>query len=160
MKKLLLISALLIAPVAEGQSCLERGDAPIPFVTKERRIPSYVKRWRQLIAHSPYNTRAHYYYRIPKRRMRVPALTTWGNFGWDKSLSTYRDDVDKAYARLFALGGYVENLGNAEELTEDIRQHYEYAREVRCLNRSAKRRRQELWRSFFESVNISKVRGE
>lgn len=154
MIKAILGAALLLATSAHADNCQRFWDfskevKPIPFATEERRVPSYVKTWRQLVAHSPRSIRKHYYY----RSKRIEPRAMWGNFGWEKSLSTYREDYHKAYARLFALGGYPEHLGNGVDnaalLTEDIDQHYRFAREMRCLDRKGKKQL-----SFNESIKL------
>lgn len=151
MRLLLIILLLCSTASAEPEKCqrfwnLKEEVKPIPFVTQRRRIPSYVKRWRSLIAHSPRNVKKHFYYRANRR---IRPTTTWGNFGWEKSLSTWETRIDRAWARLFALGGNVYNLSDAAALTEDIDQHYRFAREHRCLNRW-----KDIHRSFMESIKI------
>lgn len=134
---------------AEPQRCQRFWDLkdpvkPIPWRAKRRRVPSYVKRWRSLVAHSPRNIKAHIFYKTRKIR----PTTTWGNFGWDKSLSTYRNKSDRYYAKIFSLGGYPGELDNLEF---DIDMHYRFAREHRCLNRW-----KDIHRSFMESIRIRK----
>lgn len=119
---------------------------PIPFRAATRRIPSYVRRWRQLIAHSPRNLKKHFYYKA-KKGIRPKGL--WGNYGWDKSFSTYKTPIQKEYGKLFALGAYIEHLDSPEKLSTDIEEHYRFAREHRCLNK-----RKKIYESFMESIPL------
>lgn len=108
--------------------------SPIRVTTIERSVPSYIKSFRALVAHTPRQTKKLVTYRTKRIRPRV----TWGAFGWDKAVATPRNKQQRELAKLFATGVERSSLGDLGATLLDQRLHWQFAREMRCLNRDSK----------------------
>lgn len=120
---------------------------PYEFKIERRRVPSYVKRFRQLVAHTPYRPGKLMAYKTK----RIKPRSTWGTYGWEKSVVSYRQFEELLLAKLFVLGVEREHLGDSYEMGIDIDVGTRLARELRCLNRKAGYRKHT---AFFQTERL------
>ena len=129
---------LLIATIvttARADNCFKfylQPPKPLPVKFIERSAGN-ARTFEELISRSPRQPRFVSAYRTA----RIPAEVTWGTLGWEKSVLAYRTPRHKALARKFVQGVEVSSLDNERLETGDIDYHWQFAREMQCLNRKA-----------------------
>lgn len=137
--KYLIILMLLAATTAQAENCSRFYELQFvnPFVVQEqkRAVPSYVKRFRQLLAHAPRKVKRVTTYRTE----RIKPRSTWGTYGWDKSIIAYRNKQQLELGKLFIVGVERENLGDRRQMELDIDFHTRFAKEQACTNKRAGR---------------------
>lgn len=135
MRLLLIIILLTGTALADRRSCDRFYDRefvrPYKATIIKRRVPSYVRSFRALVAHAPRLNKRLVAYRTKRIRPR----STWGTFGWEKSVAAYRNKQQLELAKLFSLGVERSHLSRPDQIAFDIDFHTRFSKEQNCTNR-------------------------
>jgi hypothetical protein len=146
---LAILSIPLFSSIGMSQGKCEKFYHQDPKVFKvkfiEKELPSNISSFEELYEVTPRNIRVVYAYMTRK----VPAEVSWVNFGWDMSVLVYRTPWQKALARRLVQGVEVSSLDDPRIEAGDIKFHWQFAAEQRCLNRTKVK-----WYSFGETVRL------